>query len=41
MGTAAEAREHAAGLRDAAKRAVDIAIEDSEAAALAFLESAQ
>ena len=34
-----EQRQHATRLLDAAKRAVEIAIEDSEAAALAFLES--
>ena len=33
-----EHRQHAARLLDAAKRDVEIAIEDSEAAALAFLE---
>lgn len=36
----ANARQHAARLLDAAKRAVEIAIEDSEAAALAYLPSA-
>ena len=36
----AHARQHAARLLDAAKRAVEIAIEDSEAAALAYLAQA-
>jgi restriction endonuclease S subunit len=36
----AQARQRAAGLLDAAKRAVEIAIEDSEAAALAHLAAA-
>ena len=35
-----EQRSKAASLLDAAKRAVEIAIEDSEAAALAYLEQA-
>lgn len=36
---AAQARQHATRLLDAAKRAVEIAIEDSEAAALAYLQA--
>lgn len=37
--TARQAKQHATQLLDAAKRAVEIAIENSEAAALAYLES--